>query len=92
MFFYIDIDSETFGTDTPHYTLFAQQLVTVNCLINQGTEKRFATTLPPTTYILYFHFSLTVLTCFNLVILTTKNCKLNGIPLRADTPVLVFSS
>jgi len=33
---------------------------------------------------------------FNLVILRTtkivKNCKLNGIPLRADTPVLVFSS
>ena len=88
-------NSATFGTDTPHYTLLAQQLVTVNCLINQGTEKRFATTLPPTTYILYFHFhfSLTILTCFNLVILTTtKNCKLNGIPLRADTPVLVFSS
>ena len=53
-------NSATLGTDTPHYTLLAQQLVTVNILINQGTEKRFATTLPPTT--LYFVLSLSLFT------------------------------
>jgi len=50
-------NSATLGTDTPHYMLLAQQLVTVNILINQGTEKRFATTLPPTTYISTFTFT-----------------------------------